>query len=338
MATKPQNLRYDSKFAVESTKKDEFLIGSDDLVIDSSVRGRKFKPDISGLVASIKEHGQLQPIVIRKDAQKRPVVVCGFSRVDAIKQINSERLIGQPEFKVRCTLITASDGVESFKRTLAENVARNQLSPVDMAFAVAELQNKYMQTRKEIASVFNRTESWVMQMERLCSLSDDLHKQIHAGVISVEAALHISPETPEFIAEVIEEVVAEKKAVGKTKHDKPKKEGKKNHATVTLSDVKKKTKEKSSPSSGLVKPISPVEKIERAYGLSLGVGKGLAPYRPSTIAVINTVRYFIHEDQDITEFLEELGNIRELSEITLSEEYGGTLPVQDNPFEMEEVA
>ena len=167
---------------------------------------------IPALKESIKQHGQLEPIVIRKDLQGRPVVVCGYSRVQAFRELKAE--YPDHEWKIQCKLKAANEE-NAFRMALDENMVRKNLSVIDVAYNVQTLRNKFNKTTAEIAAIFGKTPQRILDMDKLIALPTDLQERIHTNELSVDAALELAGMDPETRAEVLAQaqaIVAEKAA------------------------------------------------------------------------------------------------------------------------------
>lgn len=92
--------------------------------------------DLSELVASMRAHGVVQPLLVRPhpDRDDMYVIVMGHRRLEAAK------LAGQQSVPVRVRY--GLDRAESLELMLIENVHRRDLTPLEKAEALDELRNR----------------------------------------------------------------------------------------------------------------------------------------------------------------------------------------------------
>ena len=88
------------EFDVKGSRTSEYRFLPENIEVDPKMNGRYELPDIGWIIDSILRHGQLQPVTIRRTANK-PVLVAGFSRWRAISKINKDRLTEKP-LELRC--------------------------------------------------------------------------------------------------------------------------------------------------------------------------------------------------------------------------------------------
>ena len=226
---------------------DVWRVDPDDLQMNQKLRGRIEKPDISGLIHSIRQVGQLQPIVARKDTDNGLHVVAGFSRVEAISALKKE----QPDkgWTVLVRVLSAINDAKGFSLGLAENIVRNNLSPLEAARGVERLRNVFNQNVTDVATALGRSAPWVYQMEKLLELPEDLLQRIHRREVSIEAAFLLAKDPNR--EKLIEKVIADKAVTNKANENKADKlevgaPTAKPHAKVTKGDVAKAALKKAS--------------------------------------------------------------------------------------------
>jgi len=120
------------------------------------------------LVASIKEKGILQPIVVRKDGADTYLVVAGERRLRA------SRKAGLSEVPVLVKDV-ASD--EAFELALIENIQREDLNPIEEASAYQRLIDSASYTQEVLARRLGKQRSTIANALRLLKL-DGEHQQL----------------------------------------------------------------------------------------------------------------------------------------------------------------
>jgi ParB family chromosome partitioning protein len=127
---------------------------------------RRFEPEsASGLAASIRLQGVLQPIVVRRREAG------GFELIAGERRWRAARAAGLPTLPA---LIRDVDDRDSLLLSLVENVAREQLSPVEEARAYACLVDEFELSLGEVAERVGRSKSSVSNRLRLLELPEEV--------------------------------------------------------------------------------------------------------------------------------------------------------------------
>lgn len=127
------------------------------------------------LVASLREVGMLQPIVVRELGQGRYELVMGERRWRASQQAGLERV----PVIVRDT---ADDAM--LRDALLENLHRQQLNPLEEAAAYEQMLQDFGTTHEELAARIGRSRSQVSNTIRLLNLPPTVQRRVAAGVLS----------------------------------------------------------------------------------------------------------------------------------------------------------
>jgi ParB family chromosome partitioning protein len=127
---------------------------------------RRFEPEAaSGLAASIRLQGVLQPIVVR------PRLAGGFELVAGERRWRAARIAGVPTLPAIVRDVGERD---SLLLGLVENVAREQLSPVEEARAYASLVDEFELSLGEVAERVGRSKPAVSNRLRLLELPEEV--------------------------------------------------------------------------------------------------------------------------------------------------------------------
>lgn len=156
----------------------------EEITVNEELNGRHELPDIEWLIESILTHGQLQPIVIRKE-QDNPVLTAGFSRWRAVAAINERKLTEDP-IPLRCSY-TAMSEEQGFLANIEENRVRNQTTPIDDAYNIQRLINCYHKSEKEIAAIYRESTSWVRDRLNIIELTPEAQEAIASGRVKESA-------------------------------------------------------------------------------------------------------------------------------------------------------
>jgi ParB family transcriptional regulator, chromosome partitioning protein len=127
---------------------------------------KRFEPEASaGLAASIRHQGILQPIVVRR----RPDG--GFELIAGERRWRAARAAGIPTLPA---LVRDADDGDALLLGLVENIAREQLSPVEEARAYASLVDEFELSLAEVAERVGRSKSAVSNRLRLLELPEEV--------------------------------------------------------------------------------------------------------------------------------------------------------------------
>ena len=133
--------------------------------------------ELGELSASIKQHGVIQPIVVRplRGAQDRYEIIAGERRWRA-----SQRA-GLHEVPIVTIDVSDSDALEI---AIIENVQRADLNPMEEAQGYHALAAEFKRTPEEIAKIVGKSRSHVANMMRLTQLPADVQAYVTEGKLS----------------------------------------------------------------------------------------------------------------------------------------------------------
>ena len=151
------------------------------------------KENLEELAASIKQHGMLQPILVREKDGKF-IIIAGERRWRAAKLLGMNTV----------PIISKSEYENHFVLSIIENTQRSNFSPVEEAKAYKKLIEEYNYTQEEIAKVVSKSRSYIANSLRILNLPENVldlldSKQLTQG----HAKLLLSVKNPEEIAEKI---------------------------------------------------------------------------------------------------------------------------------------
>lgn len=129
---------------------------------------------LNELIASVKEHGVLQPLLVRQK-EKHFELIAGERRLRAAKAANL------PEVPV--ILLDIGDQ-EALEIALIENLQRDDLNIMEEAEGYRELAEKFELTQDEIAKRVGKARASVANMLRLLSLPTGIKKMLEGGQLS----------------------------------------------------------------------------------------------------------------------------------------------------------
>lgn len=169
---------------------------------------RTFSEDELGeLAASIKQHGVIQPIVVRpvKGAQDRFEIIAGERRWRA-----SQRA-GLHEVPIVTADVNDSAALEI---AIIENVQRSDLNAMEEALGYHALANEYKHSAEDIAKLVGKSRSHVANMMRLTKLPEKVQDYIAEGKLSAgHARALINTDDPAAVAKrIVEEGLSVRQA------------------------------------------------------------------------------------------------------------------------------
>jgi ParB family transcriptional regulator, chromosome partitioning protein len=139
---------------------------------------RSFSDDeLNELAASIKQHGVIQPIVVRpvKGAQDRFEIIAGERRWRA------SQCAGLHDVPIVTVDVSDSDAMEI---AIIENVQRSDLNAIEEAQGYHALAAEFKRSQDDIAKIVGKSRSHVANMMRLTKLPDEVQKYIADGKLS----------------------------------------------------------------------------------------------------------------------------------------------------------
>jgi ParB family transcriptional regulator, chromosome partitioning protein len=127
------------------------------------------------LADSLRERGVLQPVLLR------PVPGGTYELIAGERRWRAAKLAG---FDTVPALVRAHDDVESLELALIENMAREDLNPVEEARACALLVDELGLTREDVGRRVGRSRVAVSNLLRLLDLPDEVLELLAAGHLS----------------------------------------------------------------------------------------------------------------------------------------------------------
>ena len=139
---------------------------------------RKHSPEKTAeLAKDIKEHGQLQDVVITPMGDGNFELLAGANRYEAMKLNGADEL--------RCLV---KENVSPYERsciTLAENLKREDVSPVDLGFELDRAMKTGNKTQEELAKDLGVTQGYISQYVVTTDLSEPVREIIKRLIIGI---------------------------------------------------------------------------------------------------------------------------------------------------------
>lgn len=153
-----------------------------EVAIDDVVRSR-YQPrrefdeaKLKELAASITSQGLMQPIVVRPRAQG------GFELIAGERRWRAARLAGLTRIAAVVKEVTDE---QASAMALIENIQREDLNPVEEAFALQRLRDEFELTQQQVADAVGKSRVAVTNLLRLLNLTPAVRELLERGAIEM---------------------------------------------------------------------------------------------------------------------------------------------------------
>lgn len=153
-------------------------INEDDYKMRESIGGVPFDE----LVSSIMRDGLLVPILLRP-VEDGYTVVAGHRRFAAVKKLSWHYIPAQ---------ILGKDEKVGWGGAFAENMFRQDLTPIEEAAAVKDCIDNGAYTVETLSRALGRSGAWIRERLEMMSWPDDVLAVVHDGTLSVSAARNLT--------------------------------------------------------------------------------------------------------------------------------------------------
>ena len=150
-------------------------------ILLSQIRANQYQPRTSfdqkkleELSDSIKKHGVIQPVLVRKDGK-------GFELVAGERRFRAAKLAKLKKIPV---VVSNISDVQSLEIAILENIQREDLNPLEVAKGYQRLKDEFGYTQEAVAKSVGKPRSSVANSLRLLTLSPKIQDEIDKGVIS----------------------------------------------------------------------------------------------------------------------------------------------------------
>ena len=151
---------------------------------------KQFDPDaLADLADSIRQHGIIQPLTVRKLQSGYYQIIAGERRWRAA------RMAGLSQVPV---VVIEADDRKAMERAMIENLQREDLNPMEEAEGYRTLMEQYGLTQEETSQRVGKSRSAVANALRLLHLSDEVRVLVEEGKLSGGHARALVPLTAEL--------------------------------------------------------------------------------------------------------------------------------------------
>lgn len=243
---------------------------------------RSFDEDaLEELSQSIREHGVLQPILVR------PQIYGGYQIVAGERRYRASRMAGLTEIPA---IIKELSDSETMQIALIENLQRRDLSDLEEAKGYQTLMDEYGFSQEDVARTVGKSRSAVANTLRLLGLPDDVKELLEQGRISAgHARALLSVDQEKQIKEAADKIVKEGLSVRQTEK-----------LVKSMGSAK--------PKKQAVQKLSPYAEVELALTDALGTKVTVTENKKKGGGTLNIEFYDPEELFSLTHKLEKLWN------------------------------
>ncbi len=162
---------------------------------------------LAELADSIREHGVIQPLTVRKLSSGYYQIIAGERRWRAA------RMAGLSEIPA---VVIDADDKKAAELALVENLQREDLNPMEEAAGFQSLIQTYHMTQEEAARRVGKSRSAVANAMRLLGLQSGVRKLVEEGTLSAGHARTLLPLPPALQEKAAETVIQGQLSVRQT--------------------------------------------------------------------------------------------------------------------------
>lgn len=179
----------------------------------SEIRKNPYQPrqtfdeeKLKDLAASIKVHGVMQPVTVRK-------AVKGYTLVAGERRLRATELA---ELKTIPAIITDMTDREMMELAIIENLQREDLGPLEEAESYKQLMHSAKLTQDDLSKRLGKSRSYIANMLRLLTLPAKVKKLINNGKLTgAHGRTLLALKDPLLMEEVAEQAVKDSMSVRK---------------------------------------------------------------------------------------------------------------------------
>lgn len=129
---------------------------------------------LNELASSIKRHGMIQPVIVRKRDDR-------YELIAGERRWRAARIAGLKEIPA---IIREYSDSEISEIALIENIQREDLTPIEEAKAYKTLIEEYGITQEELSSRISKSRANIANTMRLLKLNEDVQAMVEEGLLS----------------------------------------------------------------------------------------------------------------------------------------------------------
>jgi ParB family transcriptional regulator, chromosome partitioning protein len=158
-------------------------------------RARIRAESLDELVASVRSHGVLQPLLLRP----HPAVPARFQIIAGERRWRAAQLAGLHEVPASVRALSDQDAAAA---ALVENLMREDLDPIEEAEGFSRMIRDFDYTQEVVATIIGKSRSHVANTLRLLTLPDGIQALVRAGELSAgHARALVGHPSPDVLAQ-----------------------------------------------------------------------------------------------------------------------------------------
>ncbi|WP_372972390.1 ParB/RepB/Spo0J family partition protein [Marinobacter sp.] len=159
------------------------------------------------LADSIRQQGIMQPVVVRPIQEGRYELIAGERRWRAAQLAELDRMPA---------IVRDVPDEAAIAMALIENIQRENLNPIEEAFALQRLQDEFGLTQAQVAEAVGKSRTTITNLLRLIGLSEDVRIMLEHGDLEMGHGRAMLSLPPEQQLQVARQVVAKSLSVRQT--------------------------------------------------------------------------------------------------------------------------
>lgn len=189
-------------------------INEDDKVVEiplAQLRANPYQPRkdfneeaIHELAESIRQHGVIQPIIVRS-------VLKGYEIIAGERRFRASQYCGKPTIPAVVRNLSDQQVMEI---ALIENLQRENLNAMEIAVAYQGLMDQFSLTQEELSLKVGKSRSHIANFLRLLSLPEEVKELVSRGTISMgHARAIVALKDPEVVKQLARQCVEQQWSV-----------------------------------------------------------------------------------------------------------------------------
>ena len=178
-----RRMRHDAHYVERLTTRHEEPVGR--LIAVADIEPNPFQPraqvgDLKELIASIKEKGVLEPLIVRATDEGHFQLISGERRLRASQAAGLK--------KVPCVELDADDG-EALEVALVENIQRRDLDAFEEADGFDALRERFGHTHQDLAAKLGRSRTAITEALAIAKIPEPVRELCYQRSVLSRAAL-----------------------------------------------------------------------------------------------------------------------------------------------------
>ena len=169
-------------------------------------RTRFDESELDELADSIRQHGVMQPVILRKTAHHYELIA-GERRWRASQKVGLQEIPG---------IVRDLDDQQVAALALIENIQREQLTAIEQARALARMRDQFAMDQSTLAGMISSSRSNVANLLRLLNLSQGVQTMLEVGDLEMGHARALLPLPESMQLKAAEDVLRSQFSVRQT--------------------------------------------------------------------------------------------------------------------------